>query len=99
VDDAAVGELPGEGLGHIRRTVVGEHAPDLDPVRGEVDQGTPEERRRGLTALVGELLGLGEPGVIIDGDVDDPPAGTPSPHRSAEPLAHVAGILPSFLVS
>ena len=39
---------------------------------GEVGDGTFEERRAGGALLVGEDLAVGEPGVVIDGGVDNP---------------------------
>jgi hypothetical protein len=60
-------------------TVVGEDPLDGDPVAGVEAPGTAQEARRRAGRLVGQLLGIGEPAVVIDRDVDPVPADTPEP--------------------
>jgi hypothetical protein len=59
----------------VRAAVVGEHALDLDAVAGKEGEGAAEEPDRGGCLFVGEDLGVGEAAVVVDGDVDELPAG------------------------
>ena len=60
--------------GSVGRSIVGHQPFDLDPVGGDVGDGSAEEadRRHGL--LVGEHLDVGEPGRVIDADAHVLPA-------------------------
>jgi len=76
---ADVPELPlsacmGERLRDVGAAVVGHHPPDDDAVGIEERERPVEEPCRGPAALVGQLLHVGQSGVIVDGDVDDVPA-------------------------
>ena len=54
----------------VAQGVVGHHPFDAgDAVGGEVVDGAGEERGAGRALLVGEDLGVGEPGVVIDDGV------------------------------
>ncbi len=57
------------GVEHRRAvagSVVGEHSADDDAVLGEEQFRSPPERGRGLFAVVGSDLRVGQPGVIVD---------------------------------
>src|SRR5204863_9737118 len=60
--------------GAVARAVSGQHAFDLDPVAAEEGDRAAQEACRGRTFLVGEHLDVGEPGRVVDGDVDELPA-------------------------
>jgi len=51
-----------------------EQAAHRDAVGGVEGQGTDEEARRRRARPVGQLLGAGRPGGVIDGHVHDTPA-------------------------
>jgi hypothetical protein len=53
-------------VGVVARPVVGEDALHFNPVVGEERQGGFKEAGRGGFALVGQDLGEGQPGVIVD---------------------------------
>src|SRR4051794_3171621 len=61
------GEVPGDPV--VLR-VVGEHPLDADAVAGVEGGGAGEEAGAGGALLIAEDLGVGQPGVVIDGGVD-----------------------------
>ena len=63
-----------EGVADIGRAVVGHHPLDPDAEAGEPGQGPPEEGHRTLLALVGQDLRVGEPGGVVDADMEEVPA-------------------------
>jgi dihydrofolate reductase len=67
----------------VAGAAVGQHPLDADsPAANEAD-GAATEAGRGRPLLVGEHLGLGEPGRVLDSDVDVPPA---DPARPGAPV-------------
>src|SRR5699024_1860738 len=58
-----------EGVGAVAGAVVGHHAFDGDPAGFEVGVGSGPEAGGGFFALIGQDLGVGQPGVVIDGVV------------------------------
>jgi hypothetical protein len=56
--------------GPVGAAVVGHHALDAHAVGGEEPQRATQERDRRHRLLVGEHLDVGQPGGVIDGDVD-----------------------------
>ena len=71
--------------------VVGHHPLDPDPVRLVVGDSPFQEADRGDGLLVGEDLDVGDPGRVIDTDVDVLPAGRTSGMVRARLMAPVAG--------
>src|ERR1700722_5811057 len=69
VGDAQVRAGSGPVAGAVAATVVGEDALDGDPGGGVPGGGAGQERGRGFLALVGEDLGIGEPGVVVQDGV------------------------------
>lgn len=61
--------------GAVRGGVVGQDALDGDSVPGEELDGSPEERDDGERLVVGEYLGVGQAGAVIDRDVNVFPPG------------------------
>jgi hypothetical protein len=59
-----------EGAGAVA-AAVGEHALDGDAAGGEVAAGAAPERGGGVFALLGEDLGIGQPGVVVQGGVQE----------------------------
>src|SRR5690606_6275092 len=57
----------GEVLGPVAGPVVGHHGGNGDPGGGEVGACSDPEGRCGLLAFVGEDLGVGQSGVVVDG--------------------------------
>ena len=53
----------------------GEDPLDANAERLEPGDRAAQERGRALAALVRQHLGVGEPGRVVDGDVDELPAG------------------------
>jgi len=104
VADAGLVEHPREGQRAIARTVVGEHPLDDDASVGEEAKGSDHERRGSLLPFVGEDLGVGKAGTIIDRGVDEVVALTskpsgPSPSIPAVDPPPSPGILPCFFTS
>ena len=66
-----ISERCGEDVGPVTESVVGHHRRTLIPGVSEEDSGPSPERRCGLLAFVWELLGVGQPGVIVDGMVQE----------------------------
>ena len=60
--------------GDVGGAVVGQDPLDGDAVSLVVGDGATEEAGRGRRAFVCEDFGVGEPGVVVDGDVDELPA-------------------------
>jgi hypothetical protein len=58
----------------VGRTVVGQHALDLDPLPVEEGDRPAQEADRCCRLLVSEHLGVGEPAAVVDRDVDEVPA-------------------------
>jgi hypothetical protein len=56
----------------VAAAVVGQDPLDGDATGGEPGLGSGEEPDRGLAGLVRVDLGVGQPGVVIDGGVDEP---------------------------
>ena len=90
----------------VGERVVGHHPLDHDAVGPEEGLGSPPEGRGGGPGLVGEHLGVGQAGVVVDGGVD---VGEADPSLAVVPLADAArprtlcpppsGIFPSFFTS
>ncbi len=55
----------------VAGAVVGEDAADAEAEAGEVSAGHVEEALGGGAGLVGQDGGEGEPGVVVDGDVEE----------------------------
>ncbi len=56
-------------VGAIAAAVVGEQGADLDAVALIKGESVVEEAASGFGLLIGEQLGKGQPGVVVDGDV------------------------------
>jgi hypothetical protein len=56
-----------EVLGPVAGAVVAHHCGDDDADVGEVGSGASPERGGGLLLLVVEDFGVGQPGVVVDG--------------------------------
>src|SRR5579872_5700009 len=65
-------------VGFEAGSVVGHDAIDLDAVASEEAQGIQQELDGGLALLVGEDFAIGEPGVIIDGEMEILPSLAPA---------------------
>ena len=63
------------GVGPVAGAIVGEDPLGLDAVAGEEAKGGVEESDGAAGGLIGEDLSESETGVIIDGDVEELPAG------------------------
>src|SRR5439155_12049530 len=63
--------------GPVVGTVVAHDRFDGHTALGEPLDGTFEESGRGRPAFVGEDFDVGEPGAVVDGNVDELPSGTP----------------------
>jgi hypothetical protein len=61
----------GEGVGAVAGPVVGHHRANTDPSVGEKRLRPAPERGGGFLALVGELFGVGQPGVVVDSVVEE----------------------------
>lgn len=75
----------GEAVGDVARAVVGHDAGDRDAVAGVPGDQSSKEGDRGWRPFVSEDFGVSQTGGVIDGNVDELPAGP----RSA--LSAVAG--------
>ena len=64
-----------EGAGAVTGAVVGEQASDAYAERAIVGHGGVEELHGRAAALIGQDLGEGDAGMVVDGDVDELPAG------------------------
>jgi hypothetical protein len=64
----------------IRRAVVGHDPRDRDAAPGEMVERAAEEPGRGGLGIVGQDLGIPEPGAVVDGHLDGLP---PEPARAA----------------
>jgi hypothetical protein len=60
--------------GAVSRAVVGQQLLDGHAIAGEERDGAPEKDDRGARLLVGEDLGVGQAGGVVDGDVHVLPA-------------------------
>ena len=58
----------------VADAVVGDDAAHADAVAGEPDHCAGKEARAAVAGLVVEDLDIGEPGVVVDADVDEFPA-------------------------
>src|SRR5215212_6949881 len=74
----------------IAGAVIREDALDADAEAAEEGDRAAEEAGRGRALLVGEHLDVGEPGGVVDGDVDELPTDPAAP-RSAVAVDAVAG--------
>jgi hypothetical protein len=74
--DAQTSARGDPGVGVVGLGVVRQDALDVDAVVGVPGDGSLEEAAAGVCVLAGEQLGVGEPGVIIDGDMQVLPADT-----------------------
>src|SRR3954447_5661483 len=74
-----------KGSAGIGRAVVGHDPLDGDAEAGEPGKRPLEEGHGALLALVGQDLGVGEPGGVVDADVEELPA------DAARPAGAVAG--------
>ena len=63
----------------VGRAVVGQQAFDNDPVTAEEGHRPAQERARRRRLLVGQHLGVGQPGGVIDRDLHELPADRPAP--------------------
>ncbi len=64
----------GVALGFEGWPVVGHDALDTDTVAAEEPQGVEEEGEAGGPGLVGQDLGVGQPRMVVDGQVQELPA-------------------------
>ena len=78
-----------ERVGAVAGAVVGQDPFDGDAAGFEIGVGAFPEPGRGLLLLIGQDLGVGEPGVVIDGVVQERVAR--SPVRRGAGLVPVAG--------
>lgn|SRR5680860_29450 len=62
----------------VGRPVVSDHRLDLDAVIGEVLDRSAQKPDRGRCLLVGQDLDIGEPGRVVDTDVDELPTHDPA---------------------
>jgi hypothetical protein len=76
VADAELAAGGGVPVRDVGAPIVGQHALDLDPVAGKERDRAVEEGDRGCRFLVREHLGVGEAAVVVDGSVDELPAGS-----------------------
>jgi len=79
VPDAELVARDGKRVAPVAAAVVGQDPLDRDPVRGVERPGAVQERGRGGRRLVGQLLGVGEPRVVVDRHVHPVPADAPKP--------------------
>ena len=75
VADAEAAASTTEVAGAVTGTIVGEQASDADAKRAIVGVGEEKELGSGKAALIGQDLGEGDAGMVVDGDVDELPAG------------------------
>ena len=59
-----------DGVAGVVLGVVGEDAPDADAEALEVSDGPYEEDGCGVGLFVGQGFDVGDPGVVVDGDVE-----------------------------
>src|SRR5438270_7960418 len=71
----------GEGKGVVAGSVVGEEAPDANPESGVVSDGSVEESDRGIGAFVGIELPESDAGMVVNGHVQQLPAGAADSSR------------------
>src|SRR6266853_975844 len=74
--EAEGGDGGAHGVGAVAGAIVGVNALGVDAVLLEEGQGGMEEGDGALRGFIGEELGEGEAGVVVDGDVQIFPAGT-----------------------
>jgi hypothetical protein len=77
-----------EEVGSIAGAVFGQDALDAHPAPTKPGRGAFQETRRGLLALVGQDLDGGEPRVVVDADMDEVPANSPTAAVSGAPAGH-----------
>src|SRR5690348_16496761 len=63
-----------EAVGEVAAAVVGKQTPDGNALLGEPGMGAAEKRNARSCGLVGQDLGIGEAGMIINGHVHEVPA-------------------------
>lgn len=61
-------------MGSEAHAIIRHHPPDLDAVAAKEAQGVEQEGQAGLAGLVGEYLGTGQAGVVIDRQMQTLPA-------------------------
>src|SRR5689334_828362 len=64
----------------VGRAIVGHQPLDRDPVRSVEGHRSPQEADDGLRLLVGQHLGIGQAGGVIDANVNPVPAGLAAPY-------------------
>ena len=69
VSDFELGAGLAELVGAIADSVIGEQGAHLDAVAGIEIQGIVQKAEGGLGLLIGQQLGKGQAGVVVDGDV------------------------------
>src|ERR1035438_5229515 len=67
--DAELLAAVAKDVGAVAAAVVGEQGADLDAVALIKGESVVEEAARGFGLLIGEQLGKGQPGVVVDGHV------------------------------
>ena len=63
-----------KAAGDVARSIVRQHAPDLDAVGAEPLQGPTEKAGHRQASFVGQQLDIGDPGMVIDRDMQTLPA-------------------------
>jgi len=81
--------------------IVGEHAPDADAVVAKSAERPPEKAGDGGAVIIGSELDVGDPRVIVDGDVQQIPTDAVVAIDIARPVMRwpSPAIRPSFFVS
>ena len=74
VSDAEAAASAAEGAGAITGAVVGEQAADRYAEGAIVGDGGEEELDSGKATLIGQDLGEGDAGMVVDSDVEELPA-------------------------
>ena len=89
VPDAVLGAGLAEGRRLVAAAVVGHHALDGNAQSGVVGQGRLQKGDCRVLALIGLDFGIGDPGVIIDADMDafSPGAADAIPAVAGDPMA------------
>lgn len=102
------------GGGAVAGTAIGHQLLDHDPVRAVEGDRSPEEADNGLRLLVGQHLGIGQAGGVVNADMNPVSAGLQASHAgciglSSGPLCPTTAehpvtgsmgpIRPSFLTS
>jgi hypothetical protein len=75
--DPEVHGVDGNGGGAVGAAVVGQETLHDDALRRVSGHGAPQKAGRGRAGFVGEHLGVGKPGVVVNSHVDVLPADAP----------------------